>query len=201
MLNFYTLEKPDIFDINLEAQNKAIQTSRPHSTRHDQSVKNGVRSEAQILKATMSALGGLHGKIRAELTFAKREMAYGKLDAADLEQIFKLSRDIFIPTIGIASIADIFERVADCRELKPVASPNMGQSLENDCIEMIRSDDVKQWNEIMRSLHNPFKSMTEAMNAGLQHALYTLELIERPKRDSPYLNIQKTSGLNQDIEA
>lgn len=53
--------------------------------------------EAMKLTGTIAALNALHGKIYGDLPFAKREVAWGKLDAKELDQIFVLLRKILIP--------------------------------------------------------------------------------------------------------
>ncbi len=52
---------------------------------------------AQALKESISQLRDLAGKLYGELKFAKRDAAWGKLDAHDLSEIYKLFRKIFIP--------------------------------------------------------------------------------------------------------
>lgn len=52
---------------------------------------------AQALKESIAQLRDLAGKVHGEIKFAKRDMAYGKLDATDIGDIFKLTRAIVIP--------------------------------------------------------------------------------------------------------
>ncbi len=52
---------------------------------------------AQELEACITQLRELAGKLHAEITFAKRDAAWGKLSADDLGEIFSLLRSIFIP--------------------------------------------------------------------------------------------------------
>ena len=54
-------------------------------------------TEAKKLTASITALNGLHGKLYGDLPFAKREIAWGKLDAKDMDEIFVLFRKIMIP--------------------------------------------------------------------------------------------------------
>jgi hypothetical protein len=55
--------------------------------------------QATALKATLDGLKGLHGKLYGDLAFAKREIAWGKLDAKDIDEIFTHFRNILIPLI------------------------------------------------------------------------------------------------------
>lgn len=60
--------------------------------------------EAKKLSASMNALNGLHGKLYGDLPFAKREVAWGKLDAKDLDQIFMFFRKILIPMLVMRTL-------------------------------------------------------------------------------------------------
>ncbi|KAL8662244.1 MAG: hypothetical protein Q9168_008286, partial [Polycauliona sp. 1 TL-2023] len=133
--------------------------------------------EATALKTAVATIAELHGKLGGDLAFAKREIAYGKLDASEISELFKLMRQVMLPIIGMTSVADIFDRVAERRGWKI----HTDDSAEHQG----RSDEVKdmekeQWSEIMRTLHEPFETLTDWMDQGLQHALFTLELEKKP---------------------
>lgn len=174
----------------------------PHSQiRHEnnQQGKDSTTLEAERLKIAIGALGELHGKIAGELIFAKREIAYGKLDGAELKELFRLTRGVFMPVAGMSSIADIFNRVAEKRGWRSTDSRQNGLE-EKHMIEEAKDKEKKQWNDIMKSLHGPFKVLTQAMDEGLQHALYTLELAIPPKE----MTTPKTTVADQtshDVEA
>ncbi len=62
--------------------------------------ERGVTKEARVskcLKETVGAIRVLVGKLYGDMVFAKRDVAWGKLDATDLDEIFKLIRNITIP--------------------------------------------------------------------------------------------------------
>ena len=131
--------------------------------------------EAKALKAAVGVITELHGKISGDLAFAKREIAYGKLDASELSEILKLMRQVMLPIIGMSSVADIFSRVAERQRWwihEDDAPENLGRSDE------VKEMEKEQWSEIMRTLHQPFEVLTSWMNQGLQHVLFTLELEE-----------------------
>lgn len=56
--------------------------------------------QAATLKATVEAVAEFHSKFSADMAFAKREVAYGKLDATDLSELQRLLRLIMIPIMG-----------------------------------------------------------------------------------------------------
>jgi hypothetical protein len=52
---------------------------------------------AKALEETGSKLRELAGKLHADLPFAKRDIAWGKLDAKDLSEVYTLFRHVYIP--------------------------------------------------------------------------------------------------------
>lgn len=136
--------------------------------------------EAAALKAAVRAVEELHGKFTADSAFAKREIAYGKLDASDLSELLRLLGLIMIPVLGMSSVADIFDRIAERRGWREASS---GTSEEKESAKRTKDQEKSNWSEIMKSLHDPFETLTVSMNEGLQHALYVLELGKPPKSD------------------
>lgn len=161
--------------------------------------KSSMVPEAEKLKASVRALGELHGKIHADLAFAKREMAYGKLDAEDLEQIHKLLRGILLPLTGMASVVDILQRISDKRN-HIVSQPNTGVQ-EEQSTNGSKETEKARWNDIMRTLHSPIDALTEAMEEGLQHVLYAFELAKPPKGAETNLKLNNASNTGEDVEA
>ncbi|KAL8654426.1 MAG: hypothetical protein Q9226_003439 [Calogaya cf. arnoldii] len=113
------------------------------------------------------------------IAFAKREIAYGKLDASELSDLVKLMREAMLPIIGMSSVADIFSRVAERR---------------------VKTTEKEQWSQIMKTLHQPFEVWTQWMNQGLQHVLFALELGNNStKRDKKTVH-SKNANVS-DLEA
>lgn len=185
-----TLEKKDMFRTPPESD---VDEKDKKSNKHKNvnAAKSNGSAEAQRLKAAIGALGELFGKMHADVTFAKREMAWGKLDASDIDELLKLFQGIILPMSGMSSAADIFQRIAETRgwtQRETASSPED---------EKARS----QWNEIMRTLHDPFQTITETMHEGLQHALYTLELAKVPKREKASKKSSSDDAASKDVEA
>ena len=184
-----TLEKKDMFRSPEESdENDKDEKSKTHNKRK---VKPNDDTEAQQLKSAIGALGELYGKMHTDIAFAKREIALGKLDASDIDELFKLLRGMLFPMTGMSSASDIFQRVA---EQAGWMQRDIASSRENQ-------KDRSQWNEIMRTLHNPFQIMTEAMHDGLQHALYTLELAKPPKNQKMSKGVIGYDATSKDVEA
>ena len=139
--------------------------------------------EAKALKGAISAITALHGKLHGDMVFAKREMAWGKLNAKDIDEIYVLFRGIIIPLIGMSTIADIFERVAERRGWLKPKNPTRRDQLEawEQADEEERISSQKIWNEVMKTLHEPFAITVAAMDEGMEHAGLVLELLPKPK--------------------
>ena len=151
--------------------------------------------EARGLKTAVARLGELHGKLSGDTSFAKREVAYGNLDACDISELIKLLRSIMLPLIGMTSVADIFGRVAEKRGWR-TDKEGEGQEQLGTTSEA-KDEEKRQWSQIMRSLHQPFEVLTEAMDQGLQHATYTLRLEKRPRDQQT----EASDGSSPDVES
>ena len=114
-------------------------------------------SQAAALKVAVEAVQELHGKTIADSAFAKRELAYGKLDASDLSELLRLLGLIMIPVLGMSSVADIFDRIAERRGWREASA---GTSEEKESAEKIKDQEKSNWSEIMKSLHDPFETLT-----------------------------------------
>ncbi|KAK9324942.1 hypothetical protein V1517DRAFT_305786 [Lipomyces orientalis] len=152
---------------------------------------------AKAMKGALASLTALHGKLHGDITFAKREFAYGKLSADDIGEILDLLRKIFVPLLGLGSVVDIFERVADSRGWCD-GNASIDESSENpeivDRREVLEAEQ-SEWNEIMKTLHAPFEALSDAMNDGLLHASYALELTMKPKDK----NVQQDAEVEETI--
>jgi hypothetical protein len=140
-------------------------------------------SQAKALKGAIAGLRALHGKLHGDMPFGKRETAWGKLDAKDLDEIFKLFRNILIPLVGMSTITDIFERIAERRGWVKSKrnSFDRAEAWEHSDVES-KLKEKKVWNEIMKALHEPFAVAAAAMDEGLEHAGLVLEILPKPKK-------------------
>ena len=194
MRYFQTLERNDMFNRHEESddghqEDKLKRHRKPHAAQIPTDI------ETYNLKATIEGLGDLMGKMHADIAFAKRETAWGKLKASELEELFKLLQGIMLPLSGMASTADIFERLARRWGWT-------GDQSESSRARRAQSEKIKtQWNEIMVSLHDPFASMTSDMHDGLQHVLYVLELAKPLGKKNKTNNANKAAKGSEDVEA
>ncbi|KAM0126869.1 hypothetical protein ACHAP3_009077 [Botrytis cinerea] len=138
--------------------------------------------EAKALKGAIDALRGLHGKLYGDMPFGKREVAWGKLGAKDIDKIFNLFRNIMIPLLGMSTITDIFVRIGERRGwVKSTGSKDRSEQWEHMPFQS-KTEEKRLWNEVMKTLHEPFAIVTAVMDQGLEHAALTLELVPRPKK-------------------
>ncbi|KAK3494151.1 uncharacterized protein B0T23DRAFT_102727 [Neurospora hispaniola] len=151
--------------------------------------KPRITKEAKAAKAlgeTAAALRELSGKLHADMGFAKRDIAWGRLDASDLSHIFTLLRNVYIPVLGMTTIIDIFKRVSETQ----------GWYTEEDTPpEVVAEKEIEKrvWNEVMKQMHEPFEILSEAIDKGLQHAAFQLDLTPRPKK-SKTADIEEKAG-------
>ncbi|KAJ4372705.1 hypothetical protein N0V86_008069 [Didymella sp. IMI 355093] len=147
----------------------------------DKDRKPTAKPEIAAVKQTISGLQQLHGKLTADLAFAKREFAYGKLTPDDFEAMFKHLRSILMPVLGLGSLMDLFERAAEINHWD-------GEEMsEHD--HDLREKAVAEWNELFSFVHEPFDHIMQVMDEGLTHIMLKMQFVQPPK---------KKKGQNQD---
>ena len=160
----HALEEKDVFSVPSKSNEKP-KISQP----------------AKDLKAALAGLMGIHAKLHGDMAFAKREIAYGKLCADDLEKLRQLLRQVLIPVLGIGAVADLFDRVAEQRGWKETSVSGIESPLQLEA-RKTRSQEVHEWNDVFTIMHKPLESIREALGDALQHVLYTLELQKLPRK-------------------
>jgi hypothetical protein len=140
----------------------------------DEKVKPKLKPEIESIKKMIGGIQELHGKLTADLPFAKREIAYGKLTPDDLETLFKQLRAIMMPVLGLSSVMDLFERAAELNHWS-----DDDDEPEHD---EQRKKAVSEWNDMFQYLHDPFSEIFKALDDGLAHVLLKLGLSQRRGR-------------------
>lgn len=175
------LESDDMFTV------EPTETSAGHPETESKSKKKKAagapkltkeQQTAMALRGVTSATRELMGKIYGDLKFAKRDVAFGYLNAKDFGELFAQIRNIAIPLGGIGVIMDIFQRVARDRgwDGQP-GSDELGTTPG----EVDKGESQRMWNDIMKQLHEPFEILSEAMVQGLDHAGILLRFFPQPK--------------------
>jgi hypothetical protein len=192
------LEELDMFTVaTRQARDEAEEERERSKKRHKKGKKGQEDGEAETplsreestakeLRGVVGQCRELMGKIQMDITFAKREVAWGKLSARELGELAKLIRNAAIPIVGMTTIMDIFQRVAERRGWNTSAADP----------EVLAEKNLEKtvWNEVMKRMHEPFKVLSEVIDEGLQHAALQLEIIPRPK-------VAKKAANDVDVEA
>ncbi|KAL7765026.1 hypothetical protein ACKLNR_002942 [Fusarium oxysporum f. sp. zingiberi] len=179
-----TLAKDDIVDNETRnaEERKCWQEKKKRKSRRveKEKEKDEGMAEAKAAKRladTSHTARVLTGKIHENMTFAKRDMAWGKLDTKDLGEI-----------VAISSLADIFHRIAERRRRNVVK-----ETLEESAAE--ENWEKQLWND-MKQLRTPFQTFVEAIDQGLEHTGICLEILPKPK-----ITRKSTSIGSEDVEA
>jgi hypothetical protein len=173
----YSLETSDMFGKTYVPEQKSKDDKKKEP-------KRKVKPEIEGIKKMIGGIQELHGKLVADLPFAKREIAYGKMTPDEFEAVFKHLRSIMLPVMGLGSVMDLFERGA---ELNHWTDDDGEPELEED-----RKKAVAEWNEMFQFLHDPFSEIFQALDDGLAHVLIRLGLTPKQKK--------KTKGAKHNDE-
>lgn len=171
----YVASLEDVDPVALEKQRRRDLEGKRKKDIDGPEAHKGLETPAVIKHREMLAkLLELHTKLNGDITPAKREIAYGKLESHDLTELWKYLRAIFMPLVGLSSMINILER----------SSEQQGWSEEKDtqADEETRHNQLDSLHFIMKQLHAPFESMTGSLNEAIQHILLTLELTKPPKK-------------------
>ncbi|KAK3952214.1 hypothetical protein QBC32DRAFT_145674 [Pseudoneurospora amorphoporcata] len=184
-----SLESDDMFAPATRTDTSASKEAKKAKKAKKANTKPRITKEAKAARAlagTAAALRELAGKLHADMGFAKRDIAWGRLDAKDLGHLFTLLRNVYIPVLGMTTIIDIFKRVSETE----------GWHTEEDTPpEVVAEKEMEKrvWNEVMKQMHEPFDILSEAIDKGLQHAALQLDLTPRPKK-SKTADIEEKAG-------
>lgn len=126
------------------------------------------------LKEVLGKLVELHTKLHGDITPAKREFAFGKLESHDLTELWKLLRMIFVPVLGLSASIDLIQRRA--------TDAHWAYEGATEQEKQVRHTELKQLHFIMKQLHEPFTQVRTEIEGAIMHVLLTLELIKPPKR-------------------
>lgn len=159
---FATGPLDDSVDSSGDAEAKKKKSKKPGKKDGSHPAHN---AQAKALKGSLDALLGLHGKLHGDMSFAKRELAWGKLDQKDFDEIFRLFRSILIPLIGMGTITDIFARIAERRGWVEVPNSKYHEAEKwEECSAQEKEKEKETWNAIMKTLHEPFEVVRDLLS-------------------------------------
>ncbi|KAK4546746.1 hypothetical protein LTR36_001478 [Oleoguttula mirabilis] len=172
-----------------------VQLSKPPATpslsSQHSSTDDSVGPDAQIqagnaLKQQMAALKALYIKMHQDLIMAKREVAWGKLSARDINAVSDLFRRVLMPIGGMSHIPDILQRIEEDGGWEPLGFGHHTERKMNldaaSSSEMSKNIEYHEsiWRAAVGALIEPATTLIEAVNDGLEHAGLQLEIIPRP---------------------
>lgn len=163
---FESLEHEDMFG--------RTQTYDDTIEKMNQKGKKAYSPEAEAIMSAVARVNELHGKLRGDITFAKREFAIGHLGPDDIQTISKHLGQIRIPVVGLSFVMDVFQRLSEYNRWNEPIDPG-------DISDELRHRVVRQWNDLMSAVHAPFQMMMQMIDEGLQHATYVLKMEKPPK--------------------
>ncbi|KAF2716485.1 hypothetical protein K431DRAFT_316508 [Polychaeton citri CBS 116435] len=173
--------------IDIIANRKKLEesTQQPSPESHHKGHRKPPRFEPMstpalaALKQVAGKLLALHSKMQMDLTPAKRDFAWGKLDAKNISEICRLLRAVFIPVIGITSMSDLLERRAQRAQWE---TDDIAESLLQE-----REQALQGLHWTMAQMREPFSAMTESMALAFTHVAVVL-------------GFEKASSADPDLE-
>ncbi|KAG8409032.1 hypothetical protein J3458_020033 [Metarhizium acridum] len=149
--------------------------------------KRRVATTATRLSETVGEIRRLAGKLYGDMVFAKRDSAWGKLNATDLADIFTLMYNITIPLVAISTSIRILER------------DDFGGREKVDGQREEKSAETQVWNQVAEKIHTSFQLLAEPIDQGLEHAGICLEILPKSKK-SRNMTQSGNSHCNADVE-
>jgi hypothetical protein len=164
------------------------------------------QQRSAALKAALRGVFGLAAKLQVDVVYAQRETAYGHFRGKDIRDFYQLLRGVVVPISSLSTIADISERLRHNEESKNTDRP--GGENENSAGPPTiydESDEMQRdWQEVIRALHDSFESAAHFLNEAITHVLILLKLIpgSRPKLTTKKAEDGKAKGEadSSDIE-
>lgn len=151
-------------------------------------------NRAAALKVAAAGVMGLGNKIREDVVFAKREVAYGHLRGSDIGEIHLLIRNIMIPISGLSTLADIAERLIIPRGEEPTASP----SAPHRRAQMFSDNEQAEWHELIKALNPSLSQIIRVLDDSLLHVLVLFKLVPPPPQKASSQNGQ--ANTDEDVE-
>lgn len=149
---------------NLAHQYQSPASDMPH--RNQSQNLGGGNTDAEELKAkqlksTMVSLIGTHDKLHGDLAYAKNEVAWGKLTASDLEEIFSHLRALFLPLAGLSMLPDTSLSLDDAWKVHRKG---------NDSVA------INDWKHFAQPLMDELTTTSYLVIAGMRHSLLVLDI-------------------------
>ncbi|KAL2818696.1 hypothetical protein BJX63DRAFT_383800 [Aspergillus granulosus] len=123
-----------------------------------------IESRKTKLNTSITSLNALHGKLQSDLSYAKDEIAWGKLLASDLNWIGGLLRNLLLPLSGMAMLPDILDIIVNEED----SFSDVGQE----------SQQGMETRHLVAVMKNRLVECTGLVTSGLQYSLLQLEILK-----------------------
>lgn len=135
----------------------------------------------QDLKDQSRETSALFGKIKLELEFARKEVAYGKLKPDHLHKLYVGMREILQPIMGLTTFLDIVTNVHHNDD-------SFEATGSSQILQAIRELEPDEWKAIVKTCSDSHAQLQEAMCQGLDHISIQLRLVSKPK--APRIDVE-----------
>lgn len=146
------------------------------------------KEQAAKLQGLILAAGQLFGKIKLEVGFARKEIAYGHLKPQHYSEIFAQMRAILQPIMGLSTFLEIVRALREHRATS-AALPESAEALE-----AIRKLEIEEWDQVIgisKDVHASFKAH---LFLGFDHINYRLALTKKPKESKTKGDVEEKAG-------
>lgn len=157
------LEEPDL---------QTVQTVQTLRTAAD---TDGIQVARDRVAKAVNGLNALDAKIQANLGYAKIELAWGKLSAADLEKISELFRKLLLTLSGIAAFPTILDHFLETDTT--LSGETVRESMESVAQT---STAERKTAHIVHGLRASLDELSLLVRVGLGYFLSTLEVVQTP---------------------
>lgn len=161
------------------------------------------KQKAEALNAASAGVLGLSRKLRDDVVFARREVAYGSLGSSDIHEIYRLLRDILLPISSLSTISDISERLknryrADRRRFEEAQCP---EARSDEFSAKEGANEEREWRELIHELHASFEPVVQVLDEGVQHIMILLSFAPKAKKpSSKTVDNHGGAALDDDVE-
>ncbi|KAH9209022.1 hypothetical protein DL95DRAFT_467163 [Leptodontidium sp. 2 PMI_412] len=169
-------------------------TANPESPKEEKTcahedLKKDFNKKLRTLTTLTTDLLALGAKLREDVLFAKREIAFGHFRETDIHEFHTILGNIMIPISGLSTIADISERM----DLPSTEALKLPKSVFGNSSQTILENEQKAWTELVHTTGTSFEVVADVLDESIVHILALLKL-------GPDKKAKKTGQATADVE-
>lgn len=163
----------------IDGLKECIQTYKCYTDSFDKSAKTEEGSKDQVdvvhtLRDQCRGSSQKFGKLKLDLEFARKEVAYGKLRPEHLHDFYVGMREVLQPIMGLTTFLEIIA----CLHHE---DDSVETTSSSRILEAVRDLKENEWSTIITTFRDPHGQLLETMTQGLDHISIQLGLVSRPK--------------------